>query len=88
MPDREQQLLEQLVGDASVLQVDEAVGAEEDCCRYCGCTKHDGCVMTQRRGLHTVAYTCSWFVQPNHHGLGVCSNPKCVKKYLADRGAP
>jgi hypothetical protein len=77
--DRGESLLEQLVRDNSVLQYDEPAGIV-DKCRYCGCTEDDACDLG--------GVGCAWYRQPNHRGLGVCSNPECVKAYLADAGAP
>lgn len=50
-------------------------------CAYCGCTEDDACVLNE-------PVTCRWYREPDHNGFAVCSNPDCVKKYLADPGAP
>lgn len=74
------ELLIAMASDNSALRVDERV--EQGECRYCGCTHNAACQLDE------APYACSWYRKPDHRGLGVCSAPACVKKYLADRGAP
>lgn len=62
--------------------LDHAGDVIVDSCRYCGCTEDLACQ------LEDAPYACSWYRQPDHRGLGVCSAPECVRAYLADRSAP
>ena len=80
--DRERSLLEQLVLDDSALQLDEEYSGGS--CFYCDCEEDLACLLEQ----DGVAITCHWYRRPDHRGFAVCSNPKCVKAYIADRGAP
>ncbi len=57
-------------------------------CIYCGCDPNNACILEDGAG---VLAPCSWFrvfgdELPN--GLGVCTNPECVRSYLADPHAP
>lgn len=77
---RGMELLLAMAADASTVRYDEHV--EEGECRYCGCTHDRACQLDDE------PFACSWYRKPDHRGLGVCSAPACVKKYLADTGAP
>lgn len=73
-----------LAGDRSTLRVDEPAGVEAGECFFCGCTHNQACVLEEP----PFAHPCCWFRKPDHRGFAVCSNPECVKDYLADPGAP
>lgn len=62
----------------------DALAPLADECRYCGCTELEPCATSDDIG----EFCCSWFKQPDHSGLGVCSAPVCVQAYLADATAP
>lgn len=56
----------------------ESVAGAVGVCRYCGCAEDAPCFVD--------GAPCSWFKEPDHHGIGVCSG--CVRAYLADTHAP
>ena len=68
--------LETASSDAGALL---STATDEPMCRYCGCWEGDACLMPDGSG-------CSWFKLTD--GIAVYSAPACVRRYLADAGAP
>lgn len=86
--DRERSLLEEIVDDASVLHYEDTADVD-GACGYCGCTYENACVLeVDDPAAVSEVVTCGWFRRPDESGLGVCTNPECVKAYIADQGAP
>jgi hypothetical protein len=46
-------------------------------CKHCGCTETRACMVN--------GVPCHWYVRPDENGVGVCSNPECVKKETKKR---